>query len=106
MIRPEPGFVAHAPHDDAGVVLVAFDHAYAAGKKLLRPPGVFAEQGIVMVSFKIGLIDHIQAEFIAEFIESAVVGIVAGPHRVDIVLLHRQQIPPQVCFRQDFTCQV
>ena len=45
-----------------------------------------------MVSLKVSLINHIHSVPIAEFIQIRVIRIVAGPDRVEVVLLHKSDI--------------
>ena len=51
------------------------------------------------VAFHIVLVDHIQAQLVAQAVQGAAVRIVAGPHRVDIVPLHQDQVPPDLLLR-------
>ena len=60
-----PGFVAHAPSNDARVILIALNHARDARNKSGGPLGLPSQLGVVMVRLKVSLIDHIKAVLIA-----------------------------------------
>ncbi len=87
-----PCFVAHAPSNDARVIFVALNHARDARNKRGGPLGLSPQLGVVVVRFKVSLVDHIKPILIAQLIEAGRVGVVAGPNGVDVVLLHSVKI--------------
>ena len=42
--------------------------------------------------FQVGFVHHVQAQFIAQGVEGALVGIVAGTDGVDVITLHGEQV--------------
>ena len=98
--QPAPGaaLVAQRPHHDAGVVLVPLDHPAGPGRAARAPsarrrPGCRASPDLAeAVGLQIALVDHPQAQLVAQVEEGRVRRIVAGADRVDVVLLHQQQI--------------
>ena len=101
--RAAEGLIAHRPDQDGGMVFVPLPagvdpvqqqftpafivprHDTGCGKaKFCRCP---AAMGLHIV-FR----DQIQSQFIAETIESGAVGIMAGAHGIDIVLLHQDKV--------------
>ena len=85
------GFVAQREDDHAGVVLGALVHAQFAlelqGVKTLvlrdAPPAV---------ALDVRLAAHIEAVFVTEFVETALLRVVAGADGVDVVLLHQFEV--------------
>ncbi|KAJ0162855.1 hypothetical protein CTA2_3920 [Colletotrichum tanaceti] len=120
------GLVAEGPHDDARVVLVALhqlDHAVEVGLAPLGAlAGVLAGQrerhglallvvgrlvdvlrardGVVeAVALEVGLVHDPEAELVGELKEARVRGVVRAPQRVDVVVLHDEQVAPGVLER-------
>ena len=66
----------------------------------LQPFGVVAQRSTLAqvvehaVRLDVGLIIYIQTVFVAQFIETAVLRIVAQAHRVDVVTLHQLEVFP------------
>ena len=87
-----PGFVAHAPSNDARVILIALNHARDARNKSGCPLRLSPQLGVVMMRLKVSLIDHIKPVLITQLIKAGRVRIVAGPNGVDVVLLHSVKI--------------
>ena len=91
-------FVAQRPDGDARVILVAHEHVVNAFEVLLQPVGVVA-QGLTFgkvvihaVAFDVSLVVDVEAVFVAEFVETAVLRIVAQAHGVDVVTLHQLKV--------------
>jgi len=86
------GLVAETPHDDAGVVAVALDHAadsFEPGRAVRR---VMAQRGVEGVALHVRFVHHVETEFVAQIAEAVIVRIVRGADRIDVVSLHREQI--------------
>ena len=101
--RAPAAFVAVGPHQHAGVVLVA-DHAALDAvedrlveNRVQRDVGVFVHavraglhRSAVALDVRLG--DHIEAVFAAQLQKPRGVRVVARAHRVDVVLLHQDQV--------------
>ena len=94
-----PGLVAQRPHDHAGMVLVPLDGALdpvqaggppAGGRRWGCPASPQGET----VGLQVALVDHQQPVLVAQVEEPRVRRVVAGPHRVDVVLLHQHDVGP------------
>jgi len=48
------------------------------------------------VRFDVGLIDHVEAELVAQVVEAVVVGVVRAAHGVDVVPLHGDEVVTHV----------
>ena len=92
-VLPGTGLVAQGPHDDAGVVLVPLhgplypvEVGCAPARVVGRvvPPLHVTET----VGFQVALVDHPQAELVAQVEKVGVRRVVAGAYGVDVVLLH------------------
>ena len=91
------GFVAQAPHENAGVVAVAHHHAHAAVHELGLPFRVLGDVVVVAdvgdaVALDVRFIHHIQTILVAKIQEARVVGIMAGADGVHVVPLHEQHV--------------
>ena len=91
--------VAQRPDDHAGMVLVPLDGALDPVQAGRPPAGIVA--GVVApagqgetVGLQVTLVDHQQAVLVAQVEEPRVRRVVAGPHRVDVVPLHQQDVGP------------
>ncbi len=92
-------FIAHGPEDDAGVIFIALEEVFHAIEMRLKPEGIFGEAVWAeahAVGFDVGLGDDVEAEFIAEFEEGGVVGIMGGAHGVDVGAFHLQEVGEDV----------
>ena len=49
--------------------------------------------------FHVGFVNHIQAVLVAQFIEIILVRIVRGTNRIDVILLHGEDVPADFFFR-------
>ena len=90
------GFVAQGQDGDAGVVGRAAVHVQGTVYVLDVPVGVIA-QGFVQVvahavALDVGLVVHVKAQGVAEFVELARLGIVAGADGVDVGKAHEFQV--------------
>ena len=91
------GLVAQRPDDDRRMVFLRVDVAHDPLNVNMLPCRVIGDGAKVAdvgeaVGFDIGFRHHEQAVNVAHLIETRVVGVVGGTYRVDIVLLHQQQI--------------
>ena len=98
------GLVAAAPHQHARVILVALIGGVHAVEQDVEPVHPVAGQRVVLrlvplehlipdaMGLHIVLVDDVQAQLVAQGVERAVVGIVAGADGIDVVALHRQQV--------------
>ena len=97
------GFVAQAPHDDAGVVDVARHEpldAVAEG----RNPGCHVRDTLVGMVFEVSLIAAVESVVVEHGIHACIVGIVAGADGIDVVLLHEQDILQHGSHRHGTAC--
>lgn len=92
----------------APVVLVALEHAHAAVEHAGQPErGVggralgVAEAGIEAVRLDVGLVHRVQAERGAEAVEALRVGVVRHAYRVEVGLLHQQDVHHHGLLRDD-----
>jgi hypothetical protein len=90
--RRRATLVAERPHDDRGVVLVALGHARDPLEHGGVPARIFREAAKVRVSFDVGLVEHVQAEAVADVVEVRVIRVVRRAHRVDVVPLHQHHV--------------
>jgi len=61
------------------------------------PVGVLGQAFVTVahaVRFDVGLVHDIEAAFVAELVPARIIGIVAGPDGVDVVLFHPRQVFP------------
>ena len=92
------GFISQRPEGDARIVLVAFEHIDGTVHVWFQPFGVVTQwtalSKIVIhsVAFDIGFIVHIKTVFIAKFVETAVLRIVAKAYAVQVMLLHKLEV--------------
>ena len=94
------GFVAQREEDHAGVVLGALVHAefpLELGGEVARIAGRAAPA----VALNIGLAAHVETVFVAEFVEAALLRVMAGADGVDVVLLHQFEVAPHQLLRHD-----
>ena len=87
--------IAHRPHDDRGMILVAFQHVAVARPHHLLVLWVFGEASVAIalgMGFAVGLIPDVKAIFVAEFVPIGVVGIMTGTHSIDVHLFHQSDI--------------
>src|SRR6185369_3111433 len=92
-----PGLVAQRPHDHAGMALVPRDGALDPVQAGGQPAGIVAGVGPPAgqretVGLQVALVDHQQAVLVAQVEEPRVRRVVAGPDRVDVVLLHQHDV--------------
>ena len=90
------GFVAKRPNCYARMVLIALKHIHSAIFVLTEPLGIITKGGIEVVvhgvALDICLVVYIYAIFVAEFVESAILRIVAGAHGIDVVEFHQFEV--------------
>ena len=109
--RARQAFIAAAPDQDARMVPVPSHHGPDPVQQqrfpVLPVPGehfLFSDAPVPQhvphaVAFHVVFVNHIQAQLVAEAVQGAVVGIVAGPHCVDVVPFHQDQVPPDLLLR-------
>ena len=92
------GFVAQGPDADAGLVFVSFVvvdgtvHVRGQPGRVVAQGASLAQVVVHAVGFNVGFVVHIQSHFVAEFVETAALGIVAEADRIDVVLFHQRQV--------------
>ena len=91
------GFVTQRPDDDRRMVFLRVHVAHDALNVDVFPGRVVGDGAEVAdvgetVGLHVGFRHHEQSVDVAHFIETRVVRIVSGAYRVDVVLLHQQQI--------------
>ena len=92
MVGTCAGFIAQTPGVDTGVVFIPLKHARRPVGKDGSPLGVAAEVIVKSVMFKIGLVNDIKTEFIAQIIKFRSRRIMAGTDCVDIETLHGDDV--------------
>ena len=104
-VLPAPGLVAAGPDKHAGVVPVPAEHGLRPGQHRLPPLGVAA--GDVArrvqpphlhhlpgpVGLQVHLVEDVDPVPVAQAVEGALVGVVAGAHGVDVHPLHGEHVP-------------
>src|SRR5674476_1243034 len=88
------GLIAQRPHDDAGVVLVAFDGPLHAVQECRLPPDVVARVAPPLVEHKamrlvVAFVDDIEAVLVAEVQEARVRRVVVSPPALSFPLFRR-----------------
>ena len=94
-VAPHAAFVAQAPHNDAGVVLVALHQRNGPVHMGRGPVRIVSDHAVapaVTVALLVGLVHHVEAVAVAEFVEVFPVGIVAGAQEVDVRLFHQRDV--------------
>ena len=91
------GLVAERPDDDGGVVLLGVHVALDAIHEHRLPEGVVGDAAEIAdvgktVGLHVGLRHHEQTVLVAQLVETRVVRVVGGAHRVEVVLLHQHDI--------------
>ncbi len=94
-VAARPRLVAERPGDDAGVVLVALDHAARPVEVHLAPVGVVGRVAhpavrLEAVGLEVALVDDPEAELVGEVEQRRVRRVVARADRVEVVPLHEQ----------------
>ncbi len=97
MILAHARLVAHRPHQDARMVLVPLEHPLGAVKIGIGPLVTVGKNVPVThrggtVGLDVGLVDEVEAEFVAEPRETGVIRIVAGTDGIDVVLFHDHEV--------------
>ena len=102
------GFVAERPHHDAGTVAVPRPQPRFAVKQGVFPQRLIRDVlrafavrrgGEEAVRFHVGLVDEVEAVFVAELQKARVVGVVRGAYRVDVVGLHQLKVEAHIVGR-------
>ena len=90
--------VTKRPDNHRRIVLVALEHVDGTIHMRFQPFGVVAQRAalaqvvIHAVALDVGLVVHVEAVFIAQLVETAILRIVAEAHAVDVVLLHQFKV--------------
>ena len=97
VIAADARFVAQAPHDDGGMILVPFHHPGHPVEIGGGPLGIVIEQVVILrpdhtVAFQVGFLNEINPVPIAQSGENGGVGVVGGADAVDVVLLHQADV--------------
>ncbi|CUY74704.1 Uncharacterised protein [Serratia marcescens] len=94
VVHAVAGLVAQRPDNDARVVAIALHHAGDALAHRRQPQRIVSQavHRLHAVSLDIGFVHHVQPVAVAQPIPQRVVGIVRAAHRVEVVLLHQQDI--------------
>ena len=92
-IHPSPGFVAHGPDDHGWMVLIPLHQPYLPVHICRSPPGILRQHIPGAMRFQVGFIDDIKTILITKPVPCRIVGIMTGPHGIDVVLLHELDIP-------------
>ncbi|MPM09841.1 hypothetical protein SDC9_56164 [bioreactor metagenome] len=95
-----PGLIAQRPDNDRGVVVVTPDHPLHPFEETGGPHFITADTVVICVGLYIGLVHDIQAVAVAQLVPDAVVGIMAGAHGIEVVLLHQPDILHHALDRQ------
>ena len=109
---PAEGLVAHGPDEDRGMVFVPLVAGVDAVEQQLQPSFIVARHdpgggktGLCRRPAGVGLHivfrDQIKAELVAQPIEGGRIRVVAGADRVDVVLLHQDEVLPGDLVRHD-----
>mmetsp|Transcript_19521 Transcript_19521/g.73893 ORF Transcript_19521/g.73893 Transcript_19521/m.73893 type:complete len:791 (-) Transcript_19521:1280-3652(-) len=103
-VRAVAALVAQAQERDAGVVLGAFVHGGDATDDLVLPQRIAHGEARhtgqhEAVRLAVRFVQHQQAVLVAELIPPTIVGIVAGAHRGEVVLLEEHDVPAHRLFR-------
>jgi len=104
------GLVAAGPDQDRRVVFVPLDQRVDAIEQQVLPFEMVTRQDRLnpfarepahvpgTVGLHVRFIDHIEAIFVAEMVEARIIGVMAGPDRIDVVALHGQDVVQQLGF--------
>ena len=90
-----PTLIAQAPKNDARMVVVAFYERFSTVHMGIAPSSVMPHLFVgiaVAVRLLVGLIHHVDAPAVAEFIDILAVGVMRGAQEVDVGLFHQAQI--------------
>ena len=104
-VVPVPGFIAQGENRNARIVFVPLVHILGTVEMRTEPFGVVAQGATLFqiiihaVRFDIRLVIDIQAVFVAEGIELAVLRIMGEADSIDIIPLHRLEILAHQFFR-------
>jgi len=110
--RPAVRLVSHGPDQNGGMVFIPLVTGVHAVQQKLPPAQVVGgycpgrglpelDRRPAGVRLHIVFRDHIQAEFVTEPVQGGGIRIMAGPHRVDVVLFHQDQVLPRDFVRYD-----
>ena len=90
-----PTLISQAPKDDTRMIVVAFYERFGTVHMGIAPSSVMPHLFVgiaVAVRFLVGLIHHVDAPAVAEFVDILAVGIVRGAQEVDVRLLHQAYV--------------
>jgi hypothetical protein len=88
MVWTIAGLVPQGPDNHRGVVFVPDSHTAHPVGKGKEPAPIPAQMVIIAMAFDIRLINDIKTILIAQVIPDLIVGIVARPDRIDVMLFH------------------
>lgn len=86
------GFVAERPKDDRRVIFVADDHTLGAVEPGQGVAGFAAKIIVEIMGLGVGLVDNVEAVFVAKVEPTGIVGIMRGADGVEVELLHQGDV--------------
>ena len=94
--------VAEAPHDDARMIAITFNHACHSRQPSCGISRVVTQACVETMTFDIRFINDIQAVFITEVVETMVIRIMRRANCIDIGALHRDDVLAHIFNRYCF----
>ena len=91
--------VAQAPEDDRRMVLVALSHTDGTIEESVAPIGGGSQGASQTMGLAIGLVHHIHAYGVAEFIPARTIGIVGQTDGIDMGSFHQLEVLEHALFR-------
>ncbi|CAM5699347.1 hypothetical protein SALBM311S_12461 [Streptomyces alboniger] len=101
VVRAVAALVAQRPDDDARMVLVAARHPRHPFQEGGAVAGFVGDLVVVAVALDVGLVHHVQAEFVGEVEQRGIVGVVGGADGVEAEALDDGQVGAQVGLVED-----
>ena len=94
--------VTEAPHNDARVIAITFNHACHSRQPSCGISRVVTQACVETMTFDIRFINDIQAVFITEVVETMVIRIMRRANCIDIGALHRDDVLAHIFNRYCF----
>ena len=91
-VRAIATFVAHAPDDDGGMVLVAFGHTDSTIEEGSMPLGSGSQRATETMCLDASFVHDVESQTVAKLIPAGAIGIMAGAHCIDTCSLHEDDI--------------
>ncbi|MPM54603.1 hypothetical protein SDC9_101381 [bioreactor metagenome] len=92
MVMPVATLIAKRPDDDRRMIVITTHHALYPLQEAGSPSLIAADAVVVGMRLNIRFIHHIQPVDVAQFIPAFIVGVMAGTHCVEVVLLHQADV--------------